>query len=210
MYSQANVEIPNIPQVQVKYIDVVFKQPQPFDGLQAYKLDLDACVVVGDVCMPIPGKDQTFTDGRFIASGSNEGSMFIPRASDPPNPINLVLKIQWCPDQNYFLVAFAGQMLPPLTHHPTVFSAVSPLGATHPATKNERSAAAMKFAVQFSKQHKEKNAAFVALGSTGCTVACVAAETACQALCALEIFFEPECGIACGVVYNTCNLACNA
>ena len=131
MYSQANVEIPNIPQVQVKYIDVVFKQPQPFDGLQAYKLDLDACVVVGDVCIPIPGKDQTFTDGRFIASGSNEGSMFIPRASDPPNPINLVLKIQWCPDQNYFLVKLAGQLLEPLRHQATVFSTVSPLANTN-------------------------------------------------------------------------------
>ena len=209
MYSQSNVEIPGLPAVQVKYIDVVFKQPQPFSGAQTYKLDLDACVVVGGVCMPIPGKDQTFTDGRFIASPViNEGSMFLPRSSDPQNPINQILKIQWCPDQNYFLVAFFGQMLLPLTHHPTVFSAVSPLGATQPATKKERSTTATKFAVGFFKQYKEKKN--VELDSTGCTVACTAAEVACQVACALEIIFEPECGIACTVVESACSLACNA
>ena len=122
-----NVEIPNIPFVQVKYIDVVFKQPQPFSGLQTYKLDLNACVVIGDApCMPIPGANQTFTDGRFIDEG-DQGSMFIPRASDPPSLINQILKIQWCPNQNYFLVKFAGQPLFPLRHYPSMISAaVSP------------------------------------------------------------------------------------
>lgn len=126
-----NVEIPNIPFVQVKYIDVVFKQPQPLSGLQTYKLDLNACVVIGDApCMPIPGANQTFTDGRFIDEG-DQGSMFIPRASDPPSLINQILKIQWCPNQNYFLVKFAGQPLFPLRHYPSMISAaVSPSADT--------------------------------------------------------------------------------
>jgi hypothetical protein len=126
VYSQTNVVVPNIPQVQVKHIDVIFNQPQPFAGLQTYTLDLDACVVMGDICMKIPDASAPFTDGRFIDTGSNQGSMFIPRSSEPMNPINELLKIQWCPDQNYFLVKFAGQLLEPLRHQPTVFSTVAP------------------------------------------------------------------------------------
>ena len=116
----------------VKRIDVIFNQPQPFAGLQTYTLDLDACVVVGDMCMKIPDASAPFTDGRFIDTGSNQGSMFLPRASEPRNPINELLKIQWCPDQNYFLVKFAGQLLEPLRQQPTVFSTVSP----HPNTND--------------------------------------------------------------------------
>ena len=138
VYSQTNVEVPNIPQVQVKHIDVIFNQPQPFAGLQTYTLDLDACVVVGDMCMKIPDASAPFTDGRFIDTGSNQGSMFLPRASEPRNPINELLKIQWCPDQNYFLVKFAGQLLEPLRHQPSVFSTVAPHpdGASPPASPN--------------------------------------------------------------------------
>ena len=76
--------------------------------------------------MKIPDASAPFTDGRFIDTGSNQGSMFIPRSSEPMNPINALLKIQWCPDQNYFLVKFAGQLLEPLRHQPTVFSTVAP------------------------------------------------------------------------------------
>ena len=126
MYSQTNVVVPNMPQVQVKHIDVIFNQPQPFAGLQTYTLDLDACVVMGNMCMKIPDASAPFTDGRFIDTASNQGSMFIPRSSEPMNPINELLKIQWCPDQNYFLVKFAGQLLEPLRHQPSVFSTVAP------------------------------------------------------------------------------------
>ena len=78
------------------------------------------------MCMKIPDASAPFTDGRFIDTASNQGSMFIPRSSEPMNPINELLKIQWCPDQNYFLVKFAGQLLEPLRHQPTVFSTVVP------------------------------------------------------------------------------------
>ena len=207
-----------MPLAEVSRIDVIFPDRKvtdvaDFNGDQAYTLDLRGCVVKytnPPTCVPFTGlMTDHITDGHFVDRVNHrddEGSQFIPKRM---NPIDMVLGIHWCPDQNYFMVKFFGQLLSKtLVHNSPVLSAVSPLGATHPATKNERSAAAMKFAVQFSKQHKEKNAAFVGLGSTGCTVACVAAETACQVACAFEIFGEPECGIACTVVYNSCKIAC--
>ena len=119
VYAQSKVFLP---QIHIEYIRLVFKQPVPFHGLQTYKLDLEACA--GGVCEPVP-KHETNTDGRFIAhSGSDQGSMFIPRSSDPQNSINEILKIQWCPDQNYFLVKFAGQLLEPLRHLSVLASAL--------------------------------------------------------------------------------------
>ena len=128
VYSQAKVIIPNIPQLQVKYIDVVFKQPQPFAGLQTYKLDLEGCVIVGDMCMPFPGEmHKTFIDGHFVSLGSDQGSMFISRFRE--SFINQVLKIHWCPDQNYFLPSIFGKLLEPLRHHATVLSSEAVLAS---------------------------------------------------------------------------------
>ena len=137
MYSQSNIDVYG---TKVKYIDVVFHPvcAPPAECLVSlsetvtYKMDLEGCMIVGDMCIPFPGEmHKTFTDGRFIDLGNNKGAMFIPRSSEPLNPINELLKIQWCPDQNYFLVKLAGQLLEPLRHQATVFSAVSPLANTN-------------------------------------------------------------------------------
>jgi len=140
VYSQSNIDVYG---TKVKYIDVVFHPVcappaeciVPLSETVTYKMDLEGCMIVGDMCIPFPGEmHKTFTDGRFIDLANNKGAMFIPRSSEPLNPINELLKIQWCPDQNYFLVKLAGQLLEPLRHQATVFSAVSPLaGASGPA-----------------------------------------------------------------------------
>ena len=140
VYSQSNIDVYG---TKVKYIDVVFHPVcappaecvVPLSETVTYKMDLEGCMIVGDMCIPFPGEmHKTFTDGRFIDLGNNKGAMFIPRSSEPLNPINELLKIQWCPDQNYFLVKLAGQLLEPLRHQATVFSAVSPLAdASSPA-----------------------------------------------------------------------------
>jgi len=136
VYSQNDIDVYG---TKVKHIDVVFHPVcappaecvVPLSELITYKMDLEGCVIVGDMCMPFPGEmHKTFNDGRFIDSGNNQGAMFIPRSSEPLNPINELLKIQWCPDQNYFLVKLAGQLLKPLRHQATVFSTVSPLADT--------------------------------------------------------------------------------
>ena len=133
VYSQSNIDVYG---TKVKYIDVVFHPVcspvteciVSLSETITYKMDLEGCMIVGDMCIPFPGEmHKTFTDGRFIDLGSDQGAMFIPRSSEPLNPINDLLKIQWCPDQNYFLVKLAGQLLEPLRHQATVFSAVSPL-----------------------------------------------------------------------------------
>ena len=136
VYSQSNIDVYG---TKVKYIDVVFHPVcappaeciVPLSETVTYKMDLEGCMIVGDMCIPFPGEmHKTFTDGRFIDLANNKGAMFIPRSSEPLNPINDLLKIQWCPDQNYFLVKLAGQLLEPLRHQATVFSAVSPLAVT--------------------------------------------------------------------------------
>ena len=131
VYSQSDIDVYG---AKVKYIDVVFHPVcappalciVPLSETVTYKMDLEGCMIVGDMCMPFPGEmHKTFNDGRFIDSGNNQGAMFIPRSSEPLNPINELLKIHWCPDQNYFLVKLAGQLLEPLRHQATVFSAVA-------------------------------------------------------------------------------------
>ena len=129
VYSQTDIDVFG---AKVDYIDVKFPPPQcqppeecilPLDSPQTYDLDLKGCMIVGNMCIPFPGVlHETFTDGRFIPVGMNQGSMLIPRSGDPNNPINALLKIQWCPDQNYFLVKLAGKLLKPLRHHESVFS----------------------------------------------------------------------------------------
>ena len=63
-------------------------------------------------CVAFQGtKQRTFTDGAFKADGY-QGSKFIPTAPLPPGSpgfdINNFLDIQWCPNQNWFLVTIAG------------------------------------------------------------------------------------------------------
>lgn len=129
MYSQSSISVHG---AKVDYIAVKFTPPecQPpsqcilsLDSLQTYEQELVGCMIVGSKCMPFQGKKrETFTDGRFNASRNNQGSEFIPRASDLNNPINDLLKIRWCPDQNYFLVELElptgpGTLLKPLRHY---------------------------------------------------------------------------------------------
>mgnify|MGYP004280588615 CR=1 FL=1 len=210
-----------MPLAEVSRIDVIFPDRKvtdvaDFNGDQAYTLDLRGCVVKytnPPTCVPFTGlMTDHITDGHFVDRVNHrddEGSQFIPKRM---NPIDMVLGIHWCPDQNYFMVKFFGQLLSKtLVHNSPVLSAVSPLGATPPPEKRkviaqERSASATAYAVQYFKQDKKENAALYA--STACTVACVAAEVACQAACVLTIFFEPECSIACLVVSATCGVAC--
>eukprot|EP00911_Craspedida_sp_UC1_P002205 UC1_evm2s1684 len=47
------------------------------------------------------------------------------------------------------------------------------------------------------------------LGDT-CEDLCISAEVACEVACALEIFGEPECGIACAAAGKACEAACAA
>ena len=124
MYSAAGIKVgPG----EVNHIDLIFPE-QSFNGPQKYKQHLDGCMFARSdppMCIPIPGPvDTSYTDGHYVDIGSNQGSMFIPAAKG--DFINDLLKIHWCPDQNYFLVKFLGQLLPTLEHHPTMFSPVKP------------------------------------------------------------------------------------
>ncbi len=42
-----------------------------------------------------------------------------------------------------------------------------------------------------------------------CTDLCVAAEVTCEVACAIDIFDEPECGIACADASDACEAACS-
>ena len=126
-----------MPLAEVKYIDVIFPDRYvtdvaDFNGNQAYQLDLQGCVVKYTnpiTCMPFMGvKTDHITNGHFVdrvnPGRDDQGSQFIPKGV--MSPIDMVLGIHWCPDQNYFMVKFAGQLLSkPLTWHPTVFSTVA-------------------------------------------------------------------------------------
>ena len=112
---------------EVNHIDLVF-QKQSFSGLQKYHQHLDGCMFSRTdepMCIPLPAPvDHDYTNGHYVDLGSNQGSMFIP--AEQGNFINKLLKIHWCPDQNYFLVKFLGTLLPTLEHHPSMFSTVKP------------------------------------------------------------------------------------
>lgn len=79
--------------------------------------------------------------------------------------------------------------------------------------KTHDQASATTWALQHFTDHTiaakpAKEAAALLDASGVCQAACYTAEGACQVACALEIFGEPECGIACGVVLPVCLAAC--
>jgi len=145
-YSQMDVKLDH--GVTIDYIGVTYGQPgtQPFYGPQKYMLDLDGCVITSTNpfhCMPIGkpgGLHLNIDNGMFIPTmDKNAGQMFAPGGD--PNllghgvGIGSILKIHWCPTEDYFLVNLNGQMLDPLKKAQTsVFATVSPLaGASGPA-----------------------------------------------------------------------------
>ena len=118
---------------EVTFIDVTFparfiSTEADFNGNQAYTLSVKGCMVkFGNpaTCVPFPGvTDEPINDGHFVAEDHFAGSQFIPRRMAP---IDMVLKIHWCPDQNWFVVNFLGEQLTtPLVHRPNVFVTVPP------------------------------------------------------------------------------------
>jgi len=137
-YSQMDVKLDH--GVTIDYIGVTYGQPgtQPFYGPQKYMLDLDGCVITSTNpfhCMPIGkpgGLHLNIDNGMFIPTmDKNAGQMFAPGGD--PNllghgvGIGSILKIHWCPTEDYFLVNLNGQMLDPLKKAQTsVFATVSP------------------------------------------------------------------------------------
>merc|ERR1712066_1128784 len=76
--------------------------------------------------------------------------------------------------------------------------------------KSHNQTAANAWAVQFFRHHLEDHQNVTnGCDQSCCTALCTATETACEIACALEIFGEPECGIACGVAGNACDAACS-
>ena len=122
----------NIPHTDVTFIDVVFPErtvtdPALFNGDQMYTLSVTGCMIkTPTTCVPFPGlHDKPETTGHFVHETYFSGAQFIPKRMDPI--LNAALKIHWCPDQNYFVVSFLGQLLDtPLTSHPTMFVTVAP------------------------------------------------------------------------------------
>ena len=119
---------------EVKSVDLVFHE-QAFTGAQKYQQHVDGCVFVLDPphepkCVnPLPPKkDCTYTHGRWMPMG-DQGAAFMP--AEAGNPINNILNIHWCPDQNHFLVKFGigpmKKLLPTLAFHDTHFPPVAPV-----------------------------------------------------------------------------------
>ena len=132
----AQMHIPLKHNVTIDLIAVTFPPPTPanFDGLQTYKLDLQGCAVTSTVpfhCQPIMGKgglQATIKNGQFMnPMVPNTGVMFLPGGdpNHPPGGIGKILKIQWCPTEDYFIVVFNGQLLDPLLPQTSVFATVS-------------------------------------------------------------------------------------
>ena len=109
----------------VKYVDVKFDVPgQDFDGEVTYTLDLKGCAFVPPAlskCVDFFGtKTKTFKQGYF------RGNQLIPvggpgvDVSIFDRGIDQLLNIEWCPDQNQFMVKV--MMSPPYTlvHKPKV------------------------------------------------------------------------------------------
>jgi hypothetical protein len=111
---------------KVTYVDLIFPA-QDFSGFVTYKQDLRGCAFVPpipDKCIDFFGtQTMTFKKGRF------NGNQLIPVAGDDINPfekgIDELLHIEWCPDQNQFLVSVMGQGPYPLVHKPKVAVAVA-------------------------------------------------------------------------------------
>ena len=111
---------------KVTYVDLIFPA-QDFSGFVTYQQDLRGCAFVPpipDKCIDFFGtQTMTFKKGRF------NGNQLIPVAGDDINPfekgIDELLNIEWCPDQNQFLVKVMGQGPYPLVHKPKVAVAVA-------------------------------------------------------------------------------------
>ena len=134
--------------VKIHLIAVTYGKPgtQPFNGPQKYMLDLNGCVITSTNpyrCQPFPqpgGLHLMIDNGMFVPTmDTNAGQMFAPGGDPnllgPGVGIGSILKIHWCPTEDYFLVNLNGQMLDPLKKAQTsVFATVSPLAdASGPA-----------------------------------------------------------------------------
>ena len=93
----------------VKYVAVSFVVPQDFDGEVTYTLDLAGCAFVppGPLkkCIDFFGtQSKTFTQGYFV------GNQLLPVGGPGvvvsifDRGIDNLLNIEWCPDQNQFMV----------------------------------------------------------------------------------------------------------
>ena len=123
----------DIPHTMVTYIDVVFPErtvtdPALFNGDQTYTLSVSGCMIKSKTtCIgwPVGVKDEKETTGHFIDEKHFAGAQFIPKRN--AYTLDHALQIHWCPDQNYFVVNFLGELLDtPLVSHPTVFVTVAP------------------------------------------------------------------------------------
>ena len=130
--------------VKIHLIAVTYGKPgtQPFNGPQKYMLDLNGCVITSTNpyrCQPFPqpgGLHLNIDNGMFVPTmDTNAGQMFAP-GGDPnfldhvwghgQGGIGSILKIHWCPKEDYFLVNLNGQMLDPLMRQKSVFATVAP------------------------------------------------------------------------------------
>ena len=136
MYAQHNVKLDL--GVTIELIAVTFPPPDPahFDGPQSYGLDLKGCVITSTdpfYCMQIhpPGLHMTIPNGVWVppsVTPNDSGVMFLPggdKNKPIPGGIGTILKIHWCPTQDYFVVVLNGQMLDPLLPVKSVFATVS-------------------------------------------------------------------------------------
>jgi len=137
MYAQHNVKLDL--GVTIELIAVTFPPPDPatFDGPQSYVLDLKGCVITSINpfhCVPFPtpgGLHMTIDNGQWVPATepNDSGNMFIPGGDPnflgPGVPIGTILKIHWCPTEDYFVVNLNGQMLDPLKPQTSVFATVS-------------------------------------------------------------------------------------
>jgi len=140
-YAQMDVELEH---VKIHLIAVTYGKPgtQPFNGPQKYMLDLNGCVITSTNpyrCQPFPqpgGLHLMIDNGMFVPTmDTNAGQMFAP-GGDPnflghvwghgQGGIGSILKIHWCPKEDYFLVNLNGQMLDPLMRQKSVFATVAP------------------------------------------------------------------------------------
>ena len=124
--------------VKIHLIAVTYGKPgtQPFNGPQKYMLDLNGCVITSTdpfYCHPIGhpgGLHMPIPNGVWVPATepNDSGVMFLPggdKNKPIPGGIGTILKIHWCPTQDYFVVVLNGQMLDPLLPVKSVFATVS-------------------------------------------------------------------------------------
>ena len=105
----------------VKHIDLIFRS-KDFSGPMIYTLDLIGCAFVDpslSKCVDFFGtQTNTFKEGRF--NGNQLIPVDGPSISIFDRAIDRLFNIEWCPDQNQFMVKV--MMSPPYTlvHKPKV------------------------------------------------------------------------------------------